>query len=422
MLEPSYDVLVIGAGPAGLTAGRQAAQRGLSVAILERMPRPASKLLLTGKGRCNLCNDTDTASFIAQMCRGGRFLYSSASRFGPAEVMDFFRLSGLALVTERGGRVFPQSGRSQDVADVLVTTAQQAGCLFLQDRATEILCREGGVSGVRTRDAGIVSCRSVILATGGLSYPATGSTGDGYRMARQLGHTVRPTYPSLVPLVCQGDICPRLEGLSLRNVTLTLRRGESIVCSLFGEMLFTADGLSGPVVLTASTQIQGDCSGLEASIDLKPALDVPTLDRRLLRDLGESPQREFRNCLSALLPRTLIPIVIEMSGIDPYKRAHSVTAVERRTLLELLKGLPLTVTGTRPIAEAVVTGGGIALEEVDPRTMQSKIVRGLFFAGEMLDADGPTGGFNLGIAFATGYAAGSWVLDPLGEKKRRDRE
>ena len=411
MPETQMDVIVIGAGPAGLTAAREGALRNLSVLLLDKMPRMALKLGITGKGRCNVCNNVDARDFVAQLCHGNKFLLSSVSRYGAGDIMSFFEEGGVELVVERGGRVFPKSSQARDVVDALTSAAKRAGCRFQHATAESVCCEDSRVTGVMLEGGHHVPCRAVIVATGGLSYPATGSTGDGYRMAQCLGHTIRPTYPSLVPLVCDDGICPKLEGLSLRNVGLHVSRLGQTIWHGTGEMLFTSDGVSGPLVLSASTRIMGDCTGLRLGIDLKPALDAGTLDTRIMRDFAASPARHLQNSLKGLLPSRMIPVVLESLQMDPHRMAGSVTVQERRRIATLLKDLPLNVVATRPMEEAVVTGGGIALDEIDPRTMQSKIISGLHFAGEILDADGPTGGYNLGIAFATGHAAGCCVLE-----------
>lgn len=405
-----YDVVVVGGGPAGLTAGWRAAARGLRVLVAEKMERPCRKLLISGKGRCNVTNNCDRDTFLRHIRAGARFLYSSYTAFDAQDVMTFFERRGVPLKTERGDRVFPQSDRSSDIADALAGAAKDAGCELRRLRVTGIQVENGTIAGVAT-DRGDIACRAVIVATGGLSYPKTGSTGDGYRFAQAAGHALTPPRASLVPLTCSGDDCRRMMGLSLRNVKLTAWRAGKVMFSEQGEMLFTHFGISGPLVLSLSGYLVDDAlEDVDVSVDLKPALDAGVLDKRLLRDFGDNLNRAFKNSLDALLPKKMIPVVVERSGIDHDKKVHSVTAAERASLAGLLKAFPLPVDGRRPIEEAVVTAGGVALDEVDPKTMMSKKVNNLHFAGEVLDADGYTGGFNLGIAFATGHAAGGFVL------------
>ena len=405
------DLAVIGAGPAGLMAGFAAASRGLRVVIIEKMNAPGRKLLITGKGRCNVTNECGTEEFLGNIRNGARFMYSSLYAFDSFAVMEFFETHGVPLKTERGNRVFPQSDRAADIRDALVGAAKKAGCRFISGRAVKVETDESGVNAVILEDKTRVSCRAAVIATGGLSYPKTGSTGDGYSLARALGHTVTPTRASLVSLRCVRGDCERLEGLSLKNVRLSAFVGEKRIFSEQGEMLFTANGISGPLVLTLSgVMVSAGTDGARAAIDLKPALDADTLDKRILRDFSENINREFKNSLSALLPQKLIPLVVERSGIDPEKRVNSVTAAERAALIKAIKSFELTVVARGGYDEAVITAGGVELKEVNPKTMESKIVKNLHFAGEVLDIDAYTGGFNLGIAFATGHAAGSCVL------------
>ena len=415
--NPAYDVVVVGGGAAGLMAAATAAARGLSVAVLERERRCGKKLLITGKGRCNVVNDCDAEQFQQKIRQGGRFLRSALADFGPAEIRGFFESRGVPLKVERGNRVFPCSDRAADIADALIAAAGQAGCAFLAGRAAAFLFgADGAVCGLKLEDGQAVSCRAAIVATGGLSYPGTGSTGDGYVLARSLGHTVTPLRPSLVPLVCAGDSCPAMQGLSLKNVELRAVRGKKILYRDQGELLFTHFGISGPLALSLSAALVGaDWNEVRVTLDMKPALDEPTLDRRILRDFAENLNREFKNSLGALLPQKMIPEIVRLTQIPPEKKVHSLTAAERAALVAAVKRFPLAVTGPRPIAEAVVTAGGVELREIDPRTMQSKRIPNVSFAGEVLDADGYTGGFNLGIAFATGHAAGKHVLEEKGD-------
>ncbi len=412
-----YDVLIVGGGAAGLLAGYCAAGRGLRTAILEKERRCGRKILITGKGRCNVMNACDVDGFMRRIRSGGRFLYSARTGFGPDEARAFFESRGVPLKVERGERMFPESDRAADIADALVDAARDAGCAFLTGRAVAVDCAgDGSVCGVHTESGQDIACRAAIVATGGLSYPKTGSTGDGYRIAKQLGHTVVPPRASLVPLECAGDECAQLQGLALKNVTLTVKNGKKTLFEEQGEMLFTHFGISGPLVLSASAAtVDEQLPALRFMLDLKPALDRDMLDKRLLRDFSDNINRAFKNALDELLPRKMIPIFIERSGVPPDQRVNAITQKQRNKLLDLFKGFALPVSGRRPIDEAIVTAGGVKLSEIDPKTMQSKIIGNLHFAGELLDADGYTGGFNLGIAFATGHAAGMHVLE--GEKE-----
>ena len=410
--ETSYDVVVVGGGPAGLLCGWAAAERGLSVAVLDRFaPGLPKKLLIAGKGRCNITNACGDEDFFRFLRRGDKFMRSCYRAFGCSDVMAWFEAHGVPLKVERGGRVFPQSDRAGDIAEALVDAAKSSGAVILPGRAQRIETADGAVSGVVLADGRRLCCRAAVLATGGLSYPGTGSDGDGFRIAKELGHTVTPLSGSLVPLVCREDDCRELQGLSLRNVALHYPAEGKRSFSEQGELLFTHFGLSGPLVLTLSTGLAGrDIAGQQVSIDLKPALERDKLDKRVLRDFSENSNRAFKNSLDALLPKSLIPVVVRRTGIDPDKKINSVTAAERARLVDCLKDFRLTLERARPVAEAIVTAGGVELREVQPKTMMSRLVRNLHFAGEVLDVDGITGGFNLTIAFSTGYAAGSYIL------------
>ncbi len=406
----SADVAVIGGGPAGLMAAGTAAGRGLNVVVLEKNERPALKLRITGKGRCNLTNDCTLSEFLESVVSNHRFLYSAASAFPPKETMAFFESLGVPLKTERGGRVFPVSDRAGDVADAMIGFAKSRGALILRASVKSIVNSEQGFQ-LETSE-GRINSRSVIIATGGVSYPKTGSTGDGYRFARMLGHTVVPPEPSLVPLECAENWPAEAQGLSLKNVTLSVRDNlkKKIIFQELGEMLFTHFGVSGPLVLSASARMRPMESGrYSLMIDLKPGLSAEKLDDRVLRDFAEMPNRIFANGLVKLLPKSLEPVLVKLSGIAPDKKLNNVTKEERQKLVSLLKSLPLTVSGFRPVEEAIVTAGGVSVKEIDPKTMQSKLVPGLYFAGEVLDLDAYTGGYNLQIAFCTGRAAGNAV-------------
>ena len=401
-----FDGIVIGGGPAGMFAAIQAARKGSRVLLLERNDRLGKKLLITGKGRCNVTNNCSAAEVLANVPRNGRFLYSALDSCDPAAVMAFFEAEGCSLKTERGNRVFPVSDRAGSVLDALRRALDKAGVAQQTTRAKAVLTCDGAVSGVRT-EQGDIACKWVILATGGLSYPTTGSTGDGYRMAQALGHTVTACEGSLVPLETAGQDCPDMQGLSLRNVgvKLTNEKGKTLYKD-FGELLFTHFGVSGPTVLSASAHLKGNCT---LHIDLKPALDESKLNDRILRDLETYKNRSMENALTDLLPRSMIPVALRRLEVAPSVQANSLTKEKRRALVQLLKDFTLTVTGKRPVAEAIITSGGIKVGEIDPRTMASKIVPGLYFAGEIIDCDAYTGGFNLQIAWATGYAAGMAV-------------
>ena len=407
----NYDGIVIGGGPAGMFAAVTAAQRGQRVLLLERNDRLGKKLLITGKGRCNVTNDCSAQEILQNVPRNGRFLYSAMNAFPPERIKAFLEEQGCPLKTERGNRVFPVSDRSQSVLEALQGAMRRHGVQVRNSRVREILTDAGAVSGVRT-ERETLSAQWVILATGGLSYPTTGSTGDGYAMAKALGHTIIPCEGSLVPLETQEADARDMQGLSLRNCAVKLldARGK-VLYKDFGELLFTHFGVSGPTVLSASTHLKGE--GCRLVIDLKPALDEGKLNDRILRDLEMYKNRSMENALTDLLPRSMIPVILRRLEIDPALQANSLNKQQRRALVELLKAFSLTITGKRPVAEAIITSGGVKVSEIDPKTMQSKKVPGLYFAGEIIDCDAYTGGFNLQIAWATAYAAGMAV----GEKE-----
>ncbi len=409
--KSEYDVIIAGAGASGLMAGVYAASRGLRTAIAEKEDRFPKKLLITGKGRCNVANAGGSEAFFSNVRHGAKFLQSAYRSFTEQDICEFFERRGVPLKVERGCRVFPVSDRAADIANALVKAAKDAGVEFIHGAVECVLTHNGAVRGVKLRSGQKLDCRGAIIATGGLSYPSTGSTGDGYRMAKTLGHTLTDRFASLVPLECEGDY-GELMGLSLKNVRLSAQLNGKRIFDEEGEMLFTHFGISGPLTLTLSSMLAGkDLSPLELLLDLKPALDEQTLDKRILRDFSQNLNREFRNSLSELLPKKMIPAVVAQSGIDPAKRINSITAAERASLVRALKRYPIKVLRARPVEEAVVTAGGVELREIDPKTMMSKIVGNLHFAGEVLDADGFTGGFNLMIAFASGHAAGIHILE-----------
>ena len=400
------DVVVIGAGPAGMMAAFAAAGQGADVLLLEKNEKTGKKLRITGKGRCNLTNNSDVREVMANIPGESRFLYSALTAFPPERVMRFFEDHGLPLKTERGKRVFPQSDQANDVANLMQRLCRESGVSILRAEAKGISLHDGAVSGVKTQDE-TVSCKACIVCTGGLSYPLTGSTGDGYRFAKAAGHTVTPLRPSLVPLESPDPCCARLQGLSLKNVELRVYENDRLLCREQGEMLFTHFGVSGPLVLSASSRMRHfDTASYRLEIDLKPALDEKTLDLRIQRDLKKYQNKEFRNALCDLMPHAMIPELVRLTGATEALRANEVTRETRLRLLRSLKAFPIEVSGTRPYAEAIVTAGGVCTKEINPRSMQSKLISGLYFAGEVLDLDAYTGGFNLQIAWSTGRLAG----------------
>lgn len=399
-----YDGIIIGGGPAGMLAAIIAAQQGNKVLLLERNERLGKKLLITGKGRCNVTNDCSAQEVLQNVPRNGRFLYSAMENYPPSRIMEFLESHGCHLKVERGNRVFPVTDKSSSVLECLRNVMHRSGVQIRNERVQEITTDENGVTGVRTAKDKI-KAQWVILATGGVSYPTTGSTGDGYDMARKLGHTIVEPEGSLVPLECVGDDCADMQGLSLRNVAVKLLNNKNkVLYKDFGELLFTHFGVSGPTVLSASAHLKGD--NCKFVIDLKPALDEGKLNDRILRDLEQYKNRTMENALTDLLPRSMIPVVLRRLEIPADLQANSLTKQQRRSLVELLKNFSLEISGKRPVAEAIITSGGIKVSEIDPKTMQSKKVPGLYFAGEIIDCDAYTGGFNLQIAWATAYAAG----------------
>ena len=400
----NFDGIIIGGGPAGMFAAITAAERGKKVLLLERNDRLGKKLLITGKGRCNVTNDCSAEDILKNVPRNGKFLFSAMNAFPPQRIMDFFNDHGCALKTERGNRVFPVTDKSQSVLDCLQKEMRAKGVTVRTARVRELLVENGQVVGVRT-DREEIRASWVILATGGVSYPATGSTGDGYAMAKAVGHTVVEPQGSLVPLETAGNDCQEMQGLSLRNVGVKLLNAKGkVLYKDFGELLFTHFGVSGPTVLSASCHLKGE--GCKLVIDLKPALDEAKLNDRILRDLEMYQNRAMENALTDLLPRSMIPVVLRRLEIDPAMQANSLTKQKRRALIELLKAFPVEITGRRPVAEAIITSGGVKTGEIDPKTMESKKMPGLYFAGEIIDCDAYTGGFNLQIAWATAYAEG----------------
>lgn len=407
------ELVVIGGGAAGMMAALAAKARGASVTLLEPNDKLGRKLYITGKGRCNLTNDCVPEDVLRSVPHNSRFLYSAVNHFPPAQVKAFFEELGVPLKTERGGRVFPQSDRAADVIDALFFSLKRKGVRIQKARAVELLTQDGSICGVKTEKGEKILAHAVVLATGGLSYPLTGSRGDGHHMAQELGHTIVPVQPSLVPLVEDGSWCSRMQGLSLRNVRLTVKnQKKKVVFEEQGELLFTHFGLSGPLVLSASAHMDRfDTDQYTAILDLKPALDEQKLDERLLRDFAEQQNRSIQNVLEGLLPRLMIPVMLEVCDIPGETKIHELTKQQRRRLIEHMKQFRISILEPRPLEEAIVTAGGVKTGEVNPGTMMSKRVEGLFFAGELLDVDAYTGGFNLQIAWCTGHLAGESAAD-----------
>lgn len=409
------EIIVIGGGAAGMMAAITAARQGAGVTLLEPNERLGKKLNITGKGRCNVTNDCDQETLMANIPGNGRFLYSALTRFTPQDAMAFFEALGVPLKVERGNRVFPVSDRSFDISGALERELRRLRVRILRERAAEITAEDGRVTGVQT-DRQHHPADAVVLATGGVSYPGTGSTGDGYAMAAALGHTIVPPRGSLVPLESGDADCAAMQGLSLRNVEATVLNGKNKpVFREFGEMLFTHFGVSGPLMLSASAHLRRwDKEQYRLSIDLKPALDQQKLDSRILRDIGENPNRDMANILSGLVHRSMVPVLLRRLALPEGEKANSLTKEQRRALVQELKHFTVSLTGPRPVAEAIVTAGGVKVGDVVPGTMASKLAEGLYFAGEILDVDAYTGGFNLQIAWATGYLAGLSAAEQRG--------
>ena len=402
----SKEIVVVGGGAAGMMSAISAAEKGARVTLLEPNERLGKKLNITGKGRCNVTNDAGLEELLANTPKNGKFLYSAFSRFDGRDAKAFFESLGVPLKTERGNRVFPVSDRAFDISGALERRLKALKVVLRRDRAVSLDIRGGAIHGVNG-EKGAYSAKAVILATGGVSYPATGSTGEGHRMAAEAGHTVTPLQGSLVPLREQGNDCARMQGLSLRNVSLTVFENEKKIYTDFGELLFTHFGLSGPLILSASAHMRRfEKKTYRVEIDLKPALDEQQLDKRLLSDFTKYANCDFCNALDDLLLQKLISVVVERSGIPPHQKVHEITREQRRELLRVLKHFSVPIAGLRPVTDAIVTSGGVKVGEIDPKTMESKIVKGLYFAGELIDVDAYTGGFNLQIAWATGRTAG----------------
>ena len=398
------DVVVIGGGPAGLMAAGTAVKRGLKTVLIEKNDILGRKLLITGKGRCNVTNGADISEFFDNVVRNPKFLYSAFYSFTNQDVINFFEERGIPLKEERGKRIFPKSDKSNDILRGLKKYINDVNVIY--KKVTEVLTEDNEVKGVKLADGRVINAKSVIIATGGLSYPKTGSTGDGYKFAKNNGHTVTDLKPALVPLVLKGKYPRELEGLSLRNieVTLTDANGNELYKD-FGEMVFTDNGVSGPVILSMSSYVE-DNKEYKLKIDLKPALDVEKLEKRILSDFAKYQNKNFSNSLNDLLPKKLIPVIPEVSGIDPYIKINQITKEMRKNLVSLLKNFEFEIKSKGPIDEAIITAGGINVREIKPGTMESKLVKGLFLAGEVIDVHAYTGGFNLQIAFSTGYLAG----------------
>ena len=411
-MQASYDIVIIGAGAAGLMAATIAAEKQQKILLIEKMDQAGRKLRITGKGRCNLTNTSPIKEFISHIGSDGRFMRNAFSMFFNNELMQFFEQKGVALNIERGSRVFPQSGKALDIFLALINGIERNKNITIvkNTSATELITSPAGIAGVVLSNGTTVAATKVILATGGKSYPLTGSTGEGYTLAKNVGHTIVDPIPSLVPLVCTEKIPDELIGFTLKNVSLTISdSNDKKICNFFGEMTFTPDGISGPIVLSASRMVSRRLQNgeqLRATLDLKPALDHDVLDKKLIRELDENGTRILKDALRLWLPAEMIPLALQTMTIEHYKRLNQVSATDRKKILRMLKALPFTIVGTRGFDEAIVTQGGVSLKEVNPKTMESKLVKNLYITGELLDLDADTGGYNLQIAFSTGYAAG----------------
>lgn len=405
----SERVAVVGAGAAGLIAAGFAAMNGNEVILFEKNRKIGRKIAITGKGRCNVTNNCDIDTFMANVPQNSRFLYSSINDFPPNQVMDFFEELGVDLKTERGNRVFPVSDKATDIVDALYKFTRKYKVKLVFETVTDIIQKDGEIAEIVTNKSKY-SIDKAIVTTGGVSYPLTGSDGDGLRFAEKLGHSIVKPRASLVPLCSNNDICLSLQGLSLKNVAITILEDDKKIYGDFGEMMFTHFGVTGPVVLSASAHMRNfDNKKYKILIDLKPALDEKKLDKRILSDFSNQPNVDFINSLGKLLPKKMIAVIVQLSGIDPRMKVNSITKTQRQMLLKTLKNIEIDISGTRPISEAIVTSGGINVKEISPKTLESKLVKGLYFAGEIIDVDAYTGGFNLQIAWATGRRAGSSV-------------
>ena len=401
-------IIIIGGGAAGLIASATAAKRGEDVTVIEKNSRPARKVMITGKGRCNVTNACfDLDDLINSVVTNKRFMYSAFSSFMPYDTIALIEEMGVPTKIERGNRVFPESDKAVDIVDALVKNAKQSGVKFVEGTVTSFNTENNVIKSVNLADRTVVDGDAFAICTGGLSYQSTGSTGDGYRLAESVGHSITDIEPALISLVASNGFVPKLQGLSLRNISIKLLDGEKEIYSDFGEMLFTHYGVSGPVILSASSHMTHPKEhNYKIVIDLKPALDEQTLDKRIQRDFAENTNKDFINSLSKLLPNKLIPVIVKLSGIEPSEKVNQITKAQRQNLVHLLKNFTVNISDFRPINEAIITSGGVDVKEINPKTMGSKIIDNLFFAGEVIDVDAYTGGFNLQVAFSTGYLCG----------------
>lgn len=401
-------IIIIGGGAAGLIASATAAKRGEDVTVIEKNSRPARKVMITGKGRCNVTNACfDLDDLINSVVTNKRFMYSAFSSFMPYDTIALIEEMGVPTKIERGNRVFPESDKAVDIVDALVKNAKQSGVKFVEGTVTSFNTENNVIKSVNLADGTVVDGDAFAICTGGLSYQSTGSTGDGYRLAESVGHSITDIEPALISLIASNGFVPKLQGLSLRNISIKLLDGEKEIYSDFGEMLFTHYGVSGPVILSASSHMTHPKEhNYKIVIDLKPALDEQTLDKRIQRDFAENTNKDFINSLSKLLPNKLIPVIVKLSGIEPSEKVNQITKAQRQNLVHLLKNFTVNISDFRPINEAIITSGGVDVKEINPKTMGSKIIDNLFFAGEVIDVDAYTGGFNLQVAFSTGYLCG----------------
>lgn len=401
-------IIIIGGGAAGLIASATAAKRGEDVTVIEKNSRPARKVMITGKGRCNVTNACfDLDDLINSVVTNKRFMYSAFSSFMPYDTIALIEEMGVPTKIERGNRVFPESDKAVDIVDALVKNAKQSGVKFVEGTVTSFNTENNVIKSVNLADGTIIDGDAFAICTGGMSYQSTGSTGDGYKLAESVGHSVTDIEPALISLVASNGFVPKLQGLSLRNISIKLLDGEKEIYSDFGEMLFTHYGVSGPVILSASSHMTHPKEhNYKIVIDLKPALDEQTLDKRIQRDFAENTNKDFINSLSKLLPNKLIPVIVKLSGIEPSEKVNQITKPQRQNLVHLLKNFTVNISDFRPINEAIITSGGVDVKEINPKTMGSKIIDNLFFAGEVIDVDAYTGGFNLQVAFSTGYLCG----------------